>query len=127
MESGPKSHRDLIVWQKAMTLAVAVYWLADAFPRSEQFGLTSQVTRAAVSIPANIAEGRGRTGLREYANFLSIARGSLAELDTLLDLGVQLGYITKADLVEPMSLIDEVGRMLTTMGKRLRSASGPGA
>ncbi len=127
MESGPKSHRDLIVWQKAMTLAVAVYRLADAFPRSEQFGLTSQVTRAAVSIPANIAEGRGRTGLREFANFLSIARGSLAELDTLLDFAVRLGYLTEADLVEPMSLIDEVGRMLTTMGKRLRSAPGPTA
>ncbi len=106
-----QSHRDLIVWQRGMELVVAVYTLARQLPTVEQFGLSSQLTRAAVSIPANIAEGRGCHGTREYANFCSIARGSLKELETLLEIGAT---------TPAKGLADEVGRMLTTLIQRLR-------
>lgn len=89
-------------------------------PPEERFGLWSQLTRAASSVPMNIAEGRGRQGTREFANFLSIARGSLAELDTAMEICVRLGYLTRTDLATIDQLADEVGRMLTTLAKRLR-------
>jgi four helix bundle protein len=117
-----RSHRDLVVWQKAMDLATLVYRAADSLPSREQFGLWSQVTRAATSIPLNIAEGRGRQGNREFANHLSIARGSLAELDTALQLCVRLGYFQRERLAPVESLADEVGRMLTTLSRRLRDS-----
>ncbi len=117
-----RSHRDLTVWQKAVDLSVLVYRVADCLPSKEQYGLWSQVTRAATSVPFNIAEGRGRQGTREFANFLSIARGSLAELDTALELCVRLEYIQRSHLREIDSLADEVGRMLTTLIQRLRDA-----
>jgi four helix bundle protein len=118
-----RSHRDLIVWQKALDLSVLVYEAAAVLPPKEQFGLWSQLTRAASSIPMNIAEGRGRQGSREFANFLSIARGSLAELDTAVEICVRLGYFNRTDLVALDSLADEVGRMLTTLARRLRNPS----
>lgn len=79
-----RSYKDLIVWQKSVKLVSAIYQLTRKFPRFEQFGLASQMQRAAVSIPANIAEGYGRNTKNEYANFLRIAHGSLTELETLL-------------------------------------------
>jgi four helix bundle protein len=115
-----RSHRDLVVWQKAMDLAVAVYELARAFPRSEQYGLVSQITRAAVSVPANIAEGNGRRGSRrEYSHFLGTARGSLMETETHIMLALRLGYVTDEDATRAFALIDEVSRMITTMRNRL--------
>jgi four helix bundle protein len=115
-----RSHRDLLVWQKAVDLSVLVYKAAETLPAKEQFGLWSQLTRAGSSVPMNIAEGRGRQGSREFANFLSIARGSLAELDTALEICVRLGYLKRDGLATVDSLADEVGRMLTTLAKRLR-------
>ena len=115
-----RSHRDLVVWQKAMDLAVEVYRIVRALPDAERFGLISQLSRAATSIPANIAEGHGRMGSREYANFLSIARGSLKELETLLELAVRVGYVPEDDTKTALSIADEVGRMLTTLIQRLR-------
>ncbi len=115
-----RSHRDLVVWQKAMDLAVEAYRIVRALPDAERFGLISQLTRAATSIPANIAEGHGRTGTREYANFLSIARGSLKELETLLELAVRVGYLKAEDIHAAQTVADEVGRMLTTLIQRLR-------
>jgi len=112
-----RSHRDLVVWQKAMDLAVEVYRIVRALPDAERFGLISQLSRAATSIPANIAEGHGRMGGREYANFLSIARGSLKEL---LELAVRVGYVPEDDTKTALSIADEVGRMLTTLIQRLR-------
>jgi len=106
-----------------MALTVEVYRLARRLPASERFGLFSQVTRAAVSIPANIAEGHGRAGVREYASFVSVARGSLAELETLLELAVDIGYFGAEDTVGASSLASEVGRMLTTLLKRLHPQS----
>ena len=85
------SHRDLVVWHKAMDVAVHVYRLTDRFPRNEMYRLTSQLTRAAASVPANIAEGNGRGSRRDYAHFLSIAKGSLNETETFLFLAIRLG------------------------------------
>jgi four helix bundle protein len=84
-----EAHRDLIVWQKAMDMVVEVYRLANRFPHSELYRLTSQITRAAVSVPANIAEGNARGTVKDYAHFLSIAKGSLMETETFLMLAIR--------------------------------------
>lgn len=115
-----QSHRDLGVWQKAMALAEESYRLAGRFPDTERYGLWSQLTRCAASIPANIAEGHGRIGSREFANFLSIARGSLSELDTHIELAARLGYIREGDTVAARALMVEVGKMLTRLIQSLR-------
>ncbi|MGK2964053.1 MAG: four helix bundle protein [Tepidiformaceae bacterium] len=113
------SHRDLIAWQKAMDLTVAIYELSRRFPRSEDYRLTAQLTRAAVSVPANIAEGKGRVTGRDFANFLAISRGSLMETETLLTLAVRLGYLTDADAQEAFGLITEISKMITVLRSRL--------
>jgi four helix bundle protein len=87
-----RSYRDLVAWQKAMDLVQEVYAATREWPRREAFGLTSQVRRAAVSVPSNIAEGYGRQSSREFLNYLSIAYGSLMELETQLLIGFRLGY-----------------------------------
>ncbi len=92
-ESSIKSHRDLIAWQKAVKLAEAVYQLTRSFPKEEVYGLTSQIRRCAVSIPANVAEGQGKRSNKEFQQFLGHARGSLLELDTHLELTLRFGYI----------------------------------
>lgn len=89
----PASHRELTVWSKSMDVAVQVYQLTERFPRTEMYRLTSQVTRAAASVPANIAEGNGRASRRDYAHFLAIAKGSLNETETFLFLAIRLGYL----------------------------------
>jgi four helix bundle protein len=91
---GVQSHRDLVVWQKGMDLFIEVYKLTDVMPRKEQFGLISQMQRAAASIPANIAEGQGRLHRGDFIRFLSISRGSLMEVETYLEGTVRLGYLT---------------------------------
>ncbi len=115
-----QSHRDLVVWQKAMDLAVFVYELTREFPRTEQYGLISQTTRAAVSVPANIAEGNARRSSRkEYSHFLAIAKGSLMETETYVMLTIRLGYVTDAKAAPVLGLIDEISRIITTMRHRL--------
>jgi four helix bundle protein len=115
-----RSHRDLIVWQKAMDLAVEVYALTRGFPRVEQYGLISQITRAAVSVPANIAEGNARRGYRkEYSHFLAIAKGSLMETETYVMLAIRLGFIKNDQAASVLGLIDEISRIITTMRQRL--------
>ena len=111
-------YRELIVWQKAMAAAREVYRLVPLLPREETYGMRSQITRAAVSIPANIAEGWARESDKEKAQFLAIAQGSLAE--TLLTLCEQAGWFPEEKTQEVRSLWDEVGRMLTTMRRRAR-------
>jgi len=88
-----KSHKDLKVWQESMTLVEVVYAKTKLFPKEELFGLTSQVKRAAVSIPSNIAEGAGRKGSKEFQRFLYIAMGSASELDTQIEIAVRLGFV----------------------------------
>jgi four helix bundle protein len=115
-----RSYRDLTVWQKAVGLVTEAYRLSDQLPKSEDFGLRLQVRRAAVSIPANIAEGHGRTGIGEYLHHLSIAHGSLAELETLLTVAVNLGYL-KPDVTEAIERQnDEVSILIRALMRRLR-------
>jgi four helix bundle protein len=109
------SHRDLVVWQKSMDLAVQVYRLTAQFPKSEMYRLTSQVTRAAASVPANIAEGNARSSRRDYAHFLSIAKGSLNETATFLILALRLGYLHEREAAPTLFLITEIGKMLTAL------------
>lgn len=113
------SHRDLVVWQKAMDMVVQVYRLAAQFPAYENYRLVAQLTRAAASVPANIAEGNGRGSPRDYAHFIAIAKGSLMETETFLMLAVRLSYLTDADAGPTLALITEISKMLTTLRHRL--------
>ena len=114
-----KSHRDLIVWQKAMDLTVLIYQLTKTFPKEETYGLISQIRRASASIPANIAEGQGRRLSGEFQQFLGIARGSLLELDTHLELSFRVGYINKNQHNDLKDKISEVGRILNGLMRSL--------
>jgi four helix bundle protein len=116
------SYRDLIVWQKAMDLACVCYSASRHFPVTDRYGLTTQIRRAAASIPANIAEGYERSHRGEYLHFLSIARGSLGELETHLLLSERLGLVNEDDLRDALALCDEVGRMLRRMQQRMKTA-----
>ena len=117
------SYRDLIVWQRGMQLAEDVYRLTRSYPRDEQFGLTSQTRRAAVSVPANVAEGHGRGTRGSYASFLRVARGSLRELETHLLLARRLGIADAAAVDAALGDADEIGRMLHALIARLRDSS----
>ncbi len=117
------SHRELIVWQKAVSLAVRSHLLARTLPASERFELGSQMRRAAASIPANIAEGNGRTHRKEYVHFLAISRAWSAELQTYLEMMHHLRYGDEGEVSALIRLSDEVGRMLTALIRRLRNAS----
>jgi len=121
-----QSYQELEVWQKAMDLAVTCYTVTKTFPREEQFGLTSQIRRAAASIPANIAEGQGRQHTKEFLNFLSISRGSLKEVETHLILSQRVGLLAKDQLDELLQRTDEISRMLTGLKKSLEKRVGRG-
>ena len=113
------THKDLVVWQRAMSLVSDVYKATKTFPREETFGLTSQMRRAAISIPSNIAEGFGRLHLRERENFLSISLGSACELETQLILSKDLGYISLDEVEQLMIDIQSIIKMLTGLIKSL--------
>lgn len=115
------SHRDLVVWQKSMDLAVIVYQLSVPFPKHDTYGLTGQLRRAISSVPANIAEGSVRGSQKDYGHFVSIAKGSLMEAETFPMLAVRLGYLGEADAQPAFGLIGEVSKMLTAMRAELRS------
>ena len=106
-----KSYRDLKVWQKSMDLVVRCYRLTSQFPKTEIYGLSSQIQKAAVSIPANIAEGKGRNHLGDYIRHLSIANGSLKELETHLIIVGRLEYVKQEELKAILTQCEEVGRM----------------
>ncbi len=114
------NYRELLVWQKAMDAAEQVYRLVKLLPREEQFELSSQLRRAAVSIPSNIAEGQARNSTKEFVNFLSIARGSTAELETQLMLCVRLNYLQQTQIDPVFNLCDEISRMLTSLITKLK-------
>ncbi|WP_454980616.1 four helix bundle protein [Capnocytophaga haemolytica] len=105
-----KSYKELVVWQKSMALVTAVYQISSKFPQSELFGITNQMRRSAISIPSNIAEGFGRNSSQDYLRFLYIARGSLYEMETQIQIAVSLGFTTHH--AEIINMIDEVGKML---------------
>jgi four helix bundle protein len=115
-----ESHRDLLVWQKSMDLVVAIYRITQKLPSYEQFGLTSQLRRAAVSIPSNIAEGYGRHSSGSYKQFLSISRGSLLELETQIEICLRLGYITTVDTESVLNTITEISKMLTSLISKIK-------
>ena len=115
-----KSYRDLKVWNRAMDLVVLCYRLTSKLPKTEVYGLSSQIQRAAVSIAANIAEGKGRQHLGDYIHHLSIANGSLKELETHLLIAGRLSYLENPELQPVFELTDEVGRMLNSLIERLK-------
>lgn len=114
-----QSHRDLIVWQRSMELVQIVYTLTRKLPDCERFVLCPQICRSAISVPANIAEGHARGGPRAFCNFLSIARGSLMELETYLLLIEKLGYAKGPDLARAFDEASQVSRMLVSLRKKI--------
>ena len=113
VEGRRNSYRDLIVWQKAMDLTKKVYQITKTFPKDEIYGLTSQIRRCSVSVPSNIAEGRGRNSDKEFIRFLTIALGSIYELQTQLELALAFNYITNFDEINKLSI--EVEKMLNAL------------
>jgi four helix bundle protein len=118
------TYRELLVWQKAKSLAVEIYRATECFPKSEMFGLTAQIRRAAVSVASNIAEGQGRGSKRDFANFLCISRGSLLELQTQLEIAEELGMGTqdelgrlRKDCFETLGLLNRLLRAIGTNAK----------
>jgi four helix bundle protein len=116
-----KSHRDLVVWQKSMTLAATAYRLTQKFPTAERYRITDQLLRAAASVPAIIAEGHGRGTRKDYAHLVAIARGSLAETETFLLLAVDVGLVTHIEIKHAADLVDEIERMINALLTRLRA------
>jgi len=113
-----RTYRELLVWQKAKALAVHVYRSTEQFPRNETYGLTSQLRRAAVSISSNIAEGQGRLTAGEFSHFLGQARGSLLEMETQLDIALDLGYL---DQNQHLPLAQEIYQVLGPLNRLLES------
>ncbi|MDT5159229.1 MAG: hypothetical protein QOH51_3586 [Acidobacteriota bacterium] len=114
-----KSYRDLDVWRKAMGLVKAVYIATSSYPSEEKFSLVSQMRRAAVSIPSNLAEGHARYGGGEFKHFISIAMGSVAELETQVILSVDLAYLIENTGRDLLNQLDEVGKMLRGLYRSL--------
>ncbi len=114
-----KSYRDLVAWQKAMTLVELVYSITAKLPPEECYGLTSQLRQAAVSIPSNLAEGHARETTKEFTRYIAIARGSLAELETQVELLSRLNMISTEQLRAALDSCDEVGRILRGLRKSL--------
>ena len=119
--SALRSYRDLEVWRRSIDLAEAIYRASSAWPADERFGLSSQIRRAAVSVPANVAEGAARRGTGEFLQFLGVAKGSLAELETHLILAERLEYLAVQENEKLLALAAEIGRMLSGLTRSLRS------
>lgn len=109
-----KRYQDLRVWQEAVALAVSVYKLTEAFPKSEQYGLTNQMRRAAVSVASNIAEGFGRSA-KEFVRFLEVALGSLAELETQSEIALRIAYLPEEDSHQLVARMNSLGRQLNSL------------
>jgi len=121
MTEATRGYRELIVWQKAMELVPAVYAVVKKLPAEERYALSDQIRRAVVSVPANIAEGQARQHAAEFAQHLAIARGSLAELDTLLLVAQRLGYVSESELQPITPLLTDVRRLLQALLQSVRS------
>jgi four helix bundle protein len=126
MASLIKSHRDLIVWQKSVRLAVDLYSVTRSFPSHERLGMTSQIQRSGVSIPANIAEGNAKSGPGNYLNHLSHSSGSLAELDTLLVVSHEIGYLADTAFDGLVLRTDEIGRLLNGLTASIAASDNRG-
>ena len=123
------TYRDLLVWQESRVLTKEIYTLTAGFPRSEMFGLVSQMRRAATSIMCNLAEGQGRRSARDQVHFYYIARGSLLELETQIFISVDLGYVESRNSEMRLRQTEEIGRMLNGLIRRISNreseARGP--
>ena len=119
MEKKPQNYKDLVVWQKGISLAKAIYQLTTKFPAEEKFGLVSQMRRAAISIPSNIAEGQARHTTGEFIQFISHAEGSTAELETQVILSIELGFAETKSTKAAFILLDDIRRMLNGLRRKL--------
>ena len=115
-----KSYKKLIVWQKSIELVKEIYILTSKFPKSEMYGIISQMRRAVVSIPSNIAEGYGRKSVKEYGQFYAIAYGSALELETQVIISGQLEFVSKSEFIKVDKLLEEVSRMLNSMSYKIK-------
>jgi four helix bundle protein len=115
-----RSYRDLLVWQRGMDLVELIYKFTENLPAREQWGLSSQMRRASISVPANIAEGYGRQSSGNYKQFLSISRGSLLELETHVELCIRLKYLKKTDGELLLNIIIEISKMLTSLISKIK-------
>ncbi len=117
-----RPHKSLDVWKVAMELCQDVYRVTERLPEDEKYGLVAQIRRAAISIPSNIAEGAGRNSVAEFSHFLSIAQGSLAELDTQLELcGKYLGFLDEKSVTELQEKVEPISRMITALRRSLKN------
>ncbi len=121
MDKKAQSYKDLIVWQKGIEAAKLIYRLTATLPPDEKFGLVSQMRRASVSIPSNIAEGQARHTTGEFIQFISHAEGSVAELDTQLVLATELGFCRSQDVTSLLQLLDEIRKMLNSLRRKLNA------
>ena len=117
-----KSYRDLVAWQKAIEFVECVYGNTRSWPREEIYALTSQLRRAAVSVPSNIAEGQGRTSSKEFLHHLSMARGSLLEAETQIIIAQRLGYLAESGANDLLARADETSRLITGLSRSLQSS-----
>lgn len=115
-----KTYRELIVWQKSMVLVNEIYKVSRSFPNDENFGLTSQLRRSAVSVPSNVAEGYGRNSLNDYIRFLNISVGSLYEMKTQIEIAFNLKYVGKSNFEELHNNTKEIERMMSSLIRKLK-------
>ena len=120
MNSKINTYKDLIVWQKSVALVTTIYSLTKSFPQDEKFGIVSQINRASVSIPSNIAEGWGRESSKNYLQFLRISRGSLMETETLLEISKNLKFINDTEFTSVSNDIEEVSKILQGLIKSVQ-------
>ena len=116
-----KTHKDLDVWKKSVSLVTSIYEVTKAFPKDEMYGITNQIRRSAVSIPSNIAEGSARQGDKEFAHFLYISLGSLSELETQLIIANNLKYLTITDYELTIEQLEEIRKMLLGLIKYVKN------
>ena len=114
-------YKELQVWQKAMDFVVEIYEISKLLPKEETYGISDQIRRAAVSIPSNIAEGQSRNSAKEFIQFLSIARGSLAELETQLLICIKVNMLSEDNITEAQNIITEIGKMIKGLMNKLNS------
>ncbi len=114
-----RPHEKLEAWSKAVEFVVDIYKVTEAFPKEERFGLTSQIRRAAVSVPANIAEGAGRRSEKEFIHFLSNAQGSASELETELYIAHRLGFLSEGNFTDLRATLERIGRLITGLSQHL--------
>jgi four helix bundle protein len=119
MSSNAKSYKDLLVWQKGLVLVRAIYHLSHKFPQDERFGLVTQMRRAAVSVPSNVAEGQSRHTRGEFIQFISHAEGSLAELETQILIAVDLNFCDQAEAAPILEQVEELQKMLNSLRQKL--------